>query len=66
MPAVCELRLADLSEIMANSRDPEQLKHVWLAWRDNTGRKMRSQYKEFVGLINEAAELNGEKADRHT
>ncbi|XP_043189736.1 angiotensin-converting enzyme-like isoform X1 [Amphibalanus amphitrite] len=56
----CDLSLEpDLSEIMANSRDPEELEHVWLAWRENTGKKMRNSYKEFVELINEAAELNG-------
>ena len=44
---------------MRNSRDPEELKHVWLTWRDQTGKTMRDDYKEFVQLINEAAKING-------
>ncbi|XP_037079985.1 angiotensin-converting enzyme-like isoform X2 [Pollicipes pollicipes] len=55
----CDLSLEpDLSEIMSKSRDPEELAHVWLNWRENTGRRMREHYKAFVKLINEAAELN--------
>ena len=47
---------------MGNSRDPRELEHVWLSWRDHTGKKMRTDYIQFVRLINEAAKLNGRES----
>nr|CAD7440374.1 unnamed protein product [Timema bartmani] len=55
----CDLRLEpDLTKILENSRDPEELKHVWLKWRDATGRRMKDMFVQYVELENEAARLN--------
>ncbi len=43
-----------LSEIMATSRDPEQLLDVWRGWR-TISPPMRSQYRRFVELGNAGA-----------
>nr|CAD7586832.1 unnamed protein product [Timema genevievae] len=53
--------VADLTKILENSRDPEELKHVWLKWRDATGRRMKDMFVQYVELENEAARLNSEK-----
>nr|CAD7455011.1 unnamed protein product [Timema tahoe] len=50
--------VADLTKILENSRDPEELKHVWLKWRDATGRRMKDMFVQYVELENEAARLN--------
>ncbi|KAJ8963018.1 hypothetical protein NQ314_005615, partial [Rhamnusium bicolor] len=57
--AKCDLALEpELTNILANSRDPEELQHVWLQWRNSVGPKCRSLYNEYVNLTNEAARLN--------
>ncbi|XP_066994765.2 angiotensin-converting enzyme [Anabrus simplex] len=43
---------------MANCREPNELKHYWLAWRTATGRQMGGRYRRYVELLNEAAVLN--------
>ena len=56
----CELSLEpELTEILVKSRDYDELKHVWSDWRAVSGRKMKSQFVEYVNLSNEAARLNG-------
>ncbi|CAG9769628.1 unnamed protein product [Ceutorhynchus assimilis] len=55
----CNLSLEpDLTQILAVSRDAEELKHTWLKWRDAIGPKCRGLYKDYVELSNEAARLN--------
>ncbi|XP_043289330.1 angiotensin-converting enzyme-like [Venturia canescens] len=49
----------DIQEIMATSEDPEVLAYVWKAWHDATGKRMKKQYVEYVGLMKEVARLNG-------
>ena len=49
----------DVSKIMSESRDPEELQYYWEQWRAQTGQKMVDQYKQYIDLYNEAAELNG-------
>ncbi|KAG7169290.1 Angiotensin-converting enzyme-like 5 [Homarus americanus] len=49
----------DLTNIMATSRDPEELRYVWRAWREAAGKPLRQKYLRFVELANEAARLNG-------
>ena len=44
---------------MATSRDWADLEWAWREWRSQTGRKMKSNYSEFVDLLNQAARLNG-------
>ncbi|GAB1609324.1 angiotensin-converting enzyme-like [Argonauta hians] len=43
-----------LSQIMAQSRDYDELKLVWKSWRDVSGKKMRKNFIEWVKVSNEA------------
>ena len=55
----CNLALEpELTEILMKSRDPEELKYIWVQWRKATGEKMKSLYKRYVELSNMAATLN--------
>jgi len=49
----------DLTKIMASSTDWNELLWAWQGWRDVSGRLMPEMYEEFVGLLNEAATING-------
>ena len=40
---------------MAQSRNPEELKHYWTKHRETTGSKMRDLFKEYLDLNNKAA-----------
>jgi len=56
----CNLELEpDLALLMKESRDYDELKHVWIQWRNATGKKMRSKYLRYVELMNEMANKNG-------
>ncbi|XP_021941944.1 angiotensin-converting enzyme-like isoform X2 [Zootermopsis nevadensis] len=58
-PKKCDLSLEpDLVEILRTSRDPEELKHVWVEWRKASGEKCRGMFEHYVALSNEAATLN--------
>ncbi|KAF2896393.1 hypothetical protein ILUMI_09782 [Ignelater luminosus] len=57
-PNKCDLSLEpEIVEIMTNSRDPEELKHVWVEWR-NKNKVVKDMYKKYVELSNEVARLN--------
>ncbi|XP_052094708.1 uncharacterized protein LOC127730371 [Mytilus californianus] len=43
----------DLYEMMAKSKDYDELLKIWKGWRDATGRKMKDKYAQFVELSNE-------------
>jgi hypothetical protein len=47
-------------EIVRTSRDPDELKHVWVEWRKRSGEKFRGMFEHYVALSNEAAALNSE------
>lgn len=47
-------------EILRTSRDPDELKHVWVEWRKVSGQKFRVMFEHYVALSNEAATLNSE------
>ncbi|KAM4692070.1 angiotensin-converting enzyme [Rhinophrynus dorsalis] len=49
----------DLTEIMAKSRDYDELLFAWKGWRDASGQKIRNDFKRYVQLSNQAAQLNG-------
>ena len=49
----------DVKNIITNSRDPEELQYYWEQWREQTGQKMVDQYKQYIELYNELAELSG-------
>jgi hypothetical protein len=40
------------------SRNASELEHVWSAWRDATGKKVKDHFKRYVELSNEAAKAN--------
>ncbi|XP_064084729.1 angiotensin-converting enzyme-like [Macrobrachium nipponense] len=48
-----------LTQIMSTSRNPDELRYVWRAWRDVAGKPLRNKYIRFVELTNKAALLNG-------
>ena len=52
-----------LVNIMANSRNYDELLQAWWSWRNESGRKMRDIYRRFVELKNKGARENG-YADR--
>lgn len=55
----CDLALEpEITETLQSSRDPEELKHVWVEWRKAVGPKVRQMYKEYVDLSNTAAIKN--------
>lgn len=49
----------EISDRMAESRDYEELKYYWKSWHDNSGKKMREDYKSYIQLLNNAALANG-------
>jgi peptidyl-dipeptidase A len=49
----------ELSLVMSDSRDPDELEYYWTQWRDMSGAKIRDLYKDYVRLINKAARMNG-------
>ncbi|XP_052864217.1 angiotensin-converting enzyme-like [Anopheles cruzii] len=55
----CDLELEpELTEILAKSRDPEELKYYWQQWHDAAGAPTREDFQTYVELNNEAAKLN--------
>lgn len=43
---------------MATSYHFDRLKYTWLMWHNSVGPKVRSHYKKYVEISNEAARLN--------
>ncbi|XP_066583828.1 angiotensin-converting enzyme-like [Prorops nasuta] len=55
----CDLALEpEITELLITSRNPEELKHLWVEWRKATGEKVRSLYSKYVDLRNLASRLN--------
>ncbi|HEY8185692.1 MAG TPA: M2 family metallopeptidase [Pyrinomonadaceae bacterium] len=54
------LSLGDMEEIMGNSRDPEELKRIWLGWH-KISVPYRKNYVRFVELSNKGARQMGFK-----
>lgn len=51
----------EISERFAKSRDFDELKYLWKAWRDESGRKMKPSYQDYVTITNEVGVGNGFK-----
>lgn len=49
----------EMESVMATSSDYDELAYVWKRWRDESGNKMRVDYKQYVDYVNKAAKLNG-------
>ncbi|CAB3376655.1 Hypothetical predicted protein [Cloeon dipterum] len=55
----CDLNLEpEITELLKVSRNHEELRHIWIEWRRNSGEKVKETYKEYVTLKNKAAKLN--------
>jgi peptidyl-dipeptidase A len=54
------LTLSDMEPILANSRDPEELKRIWLGWH-TVSPPYRKNYARFVELSNKGAREMGFK-----
>lgn len=54
------LSLSEMEVILANSRDPEELKRIWLGWRQ-VSPPYRKDYQRFVELSNKGAREMGFK-----
>ncbi|CAG7728788.1 unnamed protein product, partial [Allacma fusca] len=48
----------DLTEIMSKMGSYNEMAYYWQAWREESGKKIRSLYTEYVSLSNKAAVLN--------
>ncbi|CAL1685998.1 unnamed protein product [Lasius platythorax] len=58
-PFRCGLRLyPDISQIMAKSRDWDELQYVWAEWRRRSGTPIKDLYQQLMTLNNDAARLN--------
>lgn len=56
----CNLELEpELTVLLAESKDYDELTHVWTAWRNSTGKPIRAQFVRYVELMNEKARRNG-------
>ena len=49
----------DITAVMTNSRDYDELLRVWKGWHDATGPKMRKLFAETVVINNKGARDNG-------
>lgn len=49
---------SDIEAAMGESRNPDELKEMWVSWNDNVGAPMRGDYAKMTGIANQgAAEL---------
>lgn len=56
----CDLLLdPDVKRIMAHSRNPQELLHIWSEWHDKTGPPMKNKFMRYVQLANQASRMNG-------
>lgn len=56
----CTLTLdPEITEIIATSRDPEELKYYWTEWFDKAGRPTKPAFLKYLNLTKEVARLNG-------
>lgn len=59
-PEECDLSLEpEIKNILMDSRNYDELLHVWNEWRKVAGKPMKNNYQRYVELLNEAARLNG-------
>lgn len=60
-PRFCDLVLdPDVKRLMAHSRNPYELLHLWSEWYDKIGPPMKNKFMRYVQLSNEAARMNGD------
>ena len=58
-PFHCDLHyIPELKEIMAKSRDWDELEHTWLEYHRKAGRDMRDNYEQLIDVMMEVAVAN--------
>jgi peptidyl-dipeptidase A len=50
---------SDIEAAMGDSRDPNELKEMWVSWHDNVGKPMRVDYQRMVAIANQGAKELG-------
>jgi peptidyl-dipeptidase A len=50
---------SDIEAAMGESRDPAELKEMWVSWHDQVGAPMRGDYAKLVGIANQGAQELG-------
>lgn len=50
---------SDIEAAMGTSRDPNELKEMWVSWNDNVGAPMRPDYTKLVGIANQGSKELG-------
>ncbi|NJM49619.1 MAG: M2 family metallopeptidase [Sphingomonadales bacterium] len=50
---------SDIEAKMGTSRNPEELKEMWVSWHDNVGTPMREDYTKLVSIANAGAKELG-------
>ncbi|XP_058820823.1 angiotensin-converting enzyme-like [Topomyia yanbarensis] len=56
----CNLALdPEITEVMATSRDPEELRYYWVKWHDKAGKPVKESFQKYVELNKESAKING-------
>jgi peptidyl-dipeptidase A len=51
--------LTDLDNLMREKTDYDELEYYWTEWREQSGKKMRDDYRTYIDLMNSAALANG-------
>ena len=46
---------SDIEAAMGTSRNPDDLKEMWLSWNDNVGKPMKADYARMVDIANDGA-----------
>lgn len=58
-PFQCDLHyIPHLKDIMAKSRDWDELQHTWVEYHRKAGRGMRDDYEQLVDVMQEVAYVN--------
>ncbi|MFD1951755.1 M2 family metallopeptidase [Sphingomonas arantia] len=52
---------SDIEAAMGTSRDPAELKEMWVSWHDNVGAPMRGDYAKMAAIANEGSRELGFK-----
>lgn len=61
-PKYCDLELEpDVKRLMAHSRNPKELVHVWQEWHDRAGMPLKNKFMRYVQLANQAARMDGKR-----
>jgi len=60
-PFQCDLHyIPQLKDIMAKSRDWDELQHTWVEYHRKAGRGMRDSYEQLIDVMQEVAYVNSE------